>query len=128
MKNEYAVLLSETVPGVIKSEEEYERTMEIVNRLMDKERLSPDELKLLELLAVLVENYEKEAFPIKTKTTPRSRLLFLMEANDLKQADLVDLFGSSGRVSQVVNGKREISKEQAKRLSERFNVSAALFI
>lgn len=128
MNNGYKELLIEAIPGVIKSEDEYERMMGIINNLIDKEELSPDESRLLELLALLVESYESEAFPLKTQTTPRSRLKFLMEANDLNQADLVDVFGSSGRVSQVVNGKREISKEQAKRLAERFNVSAALFI
>ncbi|QQS40218.1 MAG: helix-turn-helix domain-containing protein [Acidobacteriota bacterium] len=128
MSNGYKELLIEAIPGVIKSEDEYERMMGIVNNLIDKEELSPDESRLLELLALLVETYESEAFPMKTQTTPRSRLKFLMEANDLKQADLVDVFGSSGRVSQVVNGKREISKEQAKRLAERFNVSVAMFI
>ncbi|MCO6512161.1 MAG: helix-turn-helix domain-containing protein [Aridibacter famidurans] len=127
MNNRYKELLIEAIPGVIKSEDEYERMMGIINNLIDKEELSPDESRLLELLALLVESYESEAFPLKTQTTPRSRLKFLMEANDLKQADLVDVFGSSGRVSQVVNGKREISKEQAKRLAERFNVSVAMF-
>lgn len=128
MNNGYADLLKETIPGVIKSPKEHKRMMDLVNNLMDKESLSPDEERLLELLAVLIENYEKEAFPFSTEITPRSMLCFLMESNDLKQADLVDVFGSSGRVSQVVNGKREISKEQAKRLAERFNVSPALFI
>jgi len=128
MNNGYAELLKETFPGVIKSRKEHKRMIELVNNLMDKESLSPDEEKLLELLAVLIENYEKEAFPVTTEITPLSMLRFLMESNDLKQTDLVDVFGSSGRVSQVVNGKRDISKGQAKRLAERFNVSPALFI
>lgn len=128
MNNEYAALLSETIPGVIKSRKEHERVMKIVNSLMDKEELSPEELRLLELLTLVVETYEKEAFPSRTKSSPRSRLAYLMEVNGLKQSDLVDVFGSSGRVSQVVNGKREISKEQARRLADKFSVSAALFI
>jgi hypothetical protein len=44
-----------------------------------------------------------------------------MEQNDLRQADLVEIFGSRERVSEVVNGKRAISKSQAKALGEFFN-------
>jgi HTH-type transcriptional regulator / antitoxin HigA len=51
-----------------------------------------------------------------------------MEARQLKQIDLVDVIGSKGIVSEIVNGKREISKSQAKALGEFFNISPALFI
>jgi len=51
-----------------------------------------------------------------------------MEQNDLRQADLVAIFGSRGRVSEVVNGKRAISKTQVKALGEFFKVSPELFI
>ena len=43
------------------------------------------------------------------ETTPLSMLLHLMEARGLKQVDLIDVIGSSGVVSEIVNGKREIS-------------------
>jgi HTH-type transcriptional regulator / antitoxin HigA len=51
-----------------------------------------------------------------------------MEAQGLKQIDLVKVIGSKGGVSEIVNGKRAISKSQAKALGEFFNVSPALFI
>jgi len=51
-----------------------------------------------------------------------------MEQNDLRQEDLVPVFGSRGRVSDVVNGKCAISKAQAKALGEFFKVSPELFI
>ena len=51
-----------------------------------------------------------------------------MEQNDLRQADMVPIFESRGRVSEVVNGKRAISKDQAKALGEFFKVSPELFI
>ena len=51
-----------------------------------------------------------------------------MEHNGLIAADLADVFGSRARVSEVLSGKRSISKEQAKRLGVRFRVSAAAFI
>jgi HTH-type transcriptional regulator / antitoxin HigA len=51
-----------------------------------------------------------------------------MESNHTRQADLVGLIGSRGVVSEVVNGKRAISKAQAKALGEFFSVSPGLFI
>ena len=51
-----------------------------------------------------------------------------MNARGLKQSDLSKLFGSKGRASEVINGKRAISKAQAKALAEFFHVSAELFI
>ena len=51
-----------------------------------------------------------------------------MEARDIRQEDLIGVIGSRGVVSEVVNGKRGISKAQAKALGEYFHVSAELFI
>ena len=55
-------------------------------------------------------------------------LLHLMESNDVKQESLVGVIGSRGVVSEVVNGKRSISKAQAKALAEFFSVDVGLFI
>jgi HTH-type transcriptional regulator/antitoxin HigA len=51
-----------------------------------------------------------------------------MESNGLKAVGLAPIFGGRGRVSDVLSGRRNISKEQAKRLAERFHVSPAVFI
>ncbi|MCO6511038.1 MAG: hypothetical protein J5I65_09610 [Aridibacter famidurans] len=128
MSQSYTDLLTDAAPSAIRSEAEYKRTMSIIERLASKELLSPDELKLLELLAVLATDYERGSYTIESRATPLERLRFLMSENDLKQVDLVDVFGSESRVSEVINGKRGISKTQAKRLGERFRVSPGLFI
>ncbi len=52
----------------------------------------------------------------------------LMENRGVKQADLLSIFGSRGIASEVYNGKRAISKAQAKKLGEFFDVSPAVFI
>jgi HTH-type transcriptional regulator / antitoxin HigA len=62
------------------------------------------------------------------KPTPREALIGMMEMNHLKQADIVPIFGSSGITSEVVNGKREISKTHAKKLAKFFHVSTDLFL
>ena len=50
-----------------------------------------------------------------------------MDQHGLKQKDLVDVFGTPSIVSEVMSGKRELNKDQIKRLSERFHVSPELF-
>jgi HTH-type transcriptional regulator/antitoxin HigA len=50
-----------------------------------------------------------------------------MEQHGLKQKDLADVFGTPSVVSEVMSGKRELNKEQIRRLSERFKVSPELF-
>ena len=130
-ENEYGKLLMQTQPAVIKNDEELERLTEEVNRLMSKgvkeDELSPEEVKLLELLAVLIEEYEDKHYPMPD-IPPHEVLKYLMKENGYKQKDVVHIFGSSGITSEVVNGKRSISKAQAKKLAEFFGVSVELFI
>ena len=75
----------------------------------------------------LIEAYETENYPME-ESAPYEILQHLMEASGTRQADLVGVIGSSGVVSEVVNGKRSISKAQAKALGEYFKVSSSLFI
>ena len=130
-ETKYGLLLMQTLPVVISSEEELERLTVEVDRLMTKGikegELSPEEDSLLELLSILIESYEAEHYPFP-EVPPNEILKFLMEQKDLKQSDLLDIFGSSGITSEVVNGKGSISKAQAKKLAEFFKVSAELFI
>jgi len=127
----YGMLLMQTLPSVISSDEELERLTEEIDRLMTKGiregELSPEEEQLLELLSVLVESYEDEHYPFP-EAAPNEVLKFLMEDRELKQKDLVHIFGSTGITSEVVNGKRSISKAQAKKLAEFFKISVELFI
>jgi HTH-type transcriptional regulator/antitoxin HigA len=50
-----------------------------------------------------------------------------MEQHDLKQKDLVDIFGTASIVSEILSGKGELNKDHIKRLSRRFQVSPELF-
>lgn len=126
----YGQLLLDTMPGVIKTEEENERSLAIVERLMDKgeDNISPEEGRLMELLVQLIEEFEDKAYPMGETSTPLSILKSLIEDHELKQKDLVDIFGSQSVVSEVLNGKRGIGKNHANRLSGRFNLPVDLFI
>jgi HTH-type transcriptional regulator/antitoxin HigA len=130
-KTKYGMLLAETLPAIIETEEENERALEVVEHLMKKGEgnLSPEETSLFRLLVRLIEDFEEKAYPeVGSSSTPRDVLAFLMDQQGLKQKDLVHIFSSSGTISQVLNGAREISKSQAKALAARFKVSAELFI
>lgn len=126
--DKYNELLIKYQPKLIKTESENEKALAIVEELMHRPNRTPEENELYELLITLIEKFEQEYYSPSQETRPHSLLLFLMEQRDIKQSDLVGVIGSKGVVSEVVNGKREISKAQAKALGEFFHVDAGLFI
>lgn len=116
------------MPVVIETEEENARIMGIVERLMHKgEKLSAEEEKLLKLLARLVEDFE-ERFYKPSEATPLEVLHHLMDVRGVKQSQLWEVFGSKGIASEVLNGKRGISKTHARALANYFHVPADLFV
>ncbi len=126
-KTAYSNLLSEYIPQVIETEAEYNRALEIAEKLTFVKNRTPEEKALHKLLVTLIEVYETENYPMN-QSAPYEILQHLMEASGIRQADLVGVIGSSGVVSEVVNGKRTTSKAQAKALADYFNVSPSLFI
>ncbi len=124
----YKRLLSKAMPIAIESEEDNERMLAIAEKLMAKgENLSPEQGALLRLLATLIQDFEERYYQPR-EATPLEILHHLMDARELKQSDLVEVFGSKGITSEVINGKRSISKAQAKALAKFFGVSVELFI
>jgi HTH-type transcriptional regulator/antitoxin HigA len=126
----YGRLLAKTVPRVIASEEENERAIAIVESLMEKgeSNMTPEEDALLDLLTNLIRDYEASAYPARPKSTAHQLVAFLLEQRELKPNALWPVIGSKGRVSEILAGKRPISKEQAKKLAEFFRVRADLFL
>jgi HTH-type transcriptional regulator / antitoxin HigA len=123
----YAELLAQTLPGVIHSEAENERFICILEDLERRsKRWNAAEAKLAELLTVLIERFEEENYRIKS-ASPVEVLRELMQANELKQKDMVNIFGAESTVSAILSGKREMTREHIKRLSKRFRVSPELF-
>jgi HTH-type transcriptional regulator / antitoxin HigA len=124
---EYAHLLAQVQPKAIETEAENELYLAEVTKLMRLgETLSPAQERLLKLLVNLIESFEDRHYQLK-RANPLEILTELMSQRGLKQKDLVSVFGSQGIASEVLNGKREISKAIAKALGEFFNVSPALF-
>ena len=123
---DYGALLFRTQPEVIQSDEQNQLYIRHLEELVGKPRVSPAEEKLIALLTVLVEEYENKHYPVPT-AGPLDIVRHLMEVHGLRQKDLVDIFGAESTVSDVLNGKREITKEQIRRLSSRFRVSPSVF-
>ena len=123
----YGDLLAEIQPQVITNDVENEIALRNIERLLAIPQPTAEEESILQLLLTLVEKYEDEHYPMND-ASPLDILLHLMESNNLKQADLVNVIGSSGVVSEVVNGKRQISKNQAQTLGKFFNVDLKLYL
>lgn len=126
----YGRLLAKAAPCVITTEDEHERALASVESLMEKgeRKMTPEEDALLDLLTNLIRDYETTAYPPRAKSKPREMVAFLLEQRELKPSDLWPVIGSKSRVSEILSGKRSISKEQAKKLAEFFHVRADLFI
>ena len=125
----YARLANRIVVKAIETEQEYDRMVAAVEQLMDKGevRLSPEESALLETMAILVQAYDDRHHPLPP-VAPSEMLAYLMETSGRTAKDLLSVFGTRGRVSEVLSGKRSISKEQAKKLAAVFRVTVDLFI
>lgn len=124
----YANLLVETLPVAIENEMERQKFLAVIDRLMKKgeTNLSPEEAKILGLLTVLATEYEKRVFPTRP-LAPHLVLQSLLEDNGLRQKDLLPIFKTEAAISEILNGKRPISKKKVEELGRFFHVSDELF-
>jgi HTH-type transcriptional regulator/antitoxin HigA len=125
----YTRLANRIVVKAIESEAEYDHMFDAVVHLMDKgeEHLSREEAVLMETVAILIQAYDDREHPLPSRS-PTEMLAYLMDSSGRLAKDLLPIFGSRGRVSEVLNGKRSISKDQAKKLAAMFKVAVDLFI
>lgn len=120
------------IPKIIETQEEYNHFLAVAEKLIAKKQTrTAEETILFRLLVELIRDYEEETYSLQEWSKRPHHLLLqhLMEARGMKQADLVGILSPSrSLVSSIVNGKRAISKAQAKKLGELFNISASAFI
>ena len=81
----------------------------------------------IELLGLLIDNYEKEKFPIENPS-PTEAIRFRMEQMDLKQKDLIPMIGSRSRVSEILSGKRPLTLPMARELHRKLKIPADLLL
>jgi HTH-type transcriptional regulator / antitoxin HigA len=124
---EYPRLLSKNAPVVIHTRAEHKHFLAELEEMLRRPSLSEAERRYCELLGVLIEDYEKRSFPLKSKAGPIEVLKELMAANGLQQKDLLDVFKHKTLISEILSGKRLLSVEHIRGLARRFRVSPEVF-
>jgi HTH-type transcriptional regulator / antitoxin HigA len=124
---EYSRLFTRIAPKVIHSEKDNDTYTQALYELDQRSgKLTRAEKELAELLTLLIEDFESKRYELP-RAKPLEVVRFLMDQHNLKQKDLVDVFGTRSIVSEVLSGKRKLNKEHIARLRERFHVSPDVF-
>ncbi|MEI6115722.1 MAG: helix-turn-helix domain-containing protein [Burkholderiales bacterium] len=112
----------------IRTEEEYDRTVSLMNYLLDMVGDQEDHALsgLLDLVGELVADYDTNHFTIEV-SEPKEVLRYLIELRSLKQGDLAEIVPQSN-LSAILAGKRKISATLAGKLAKFFNISPAVFV
>jgi len=127
--DDYLDLIRRFPLRTIRSKGEFEIAGSILDELVGREHLSVGQTDYLEGLVRFVQDYEATAFRDKLrKMTPVQVLKHLMEENGMNTSDLGTVLGSRGLASEVLNGKRALSKTLIGKLARRFRVEPALFL
>jgi HTH-type transcriptional regulator / antitoxin HigA len=118
--------LEVSAPAPITSERQHEEYLSVLDKLASKENPTRDEERYAAVLITLIEAYEEKCHSVPD-ASPVEVLRTLMDANNLRQKDLVPVFGSESIVSEVLHRKRDLNRAHIERLSKRFRVSPAVF-
>jgi HTH-type transcriptional regulator/antitoxin HigA len=123
----YGKLLASALPRVIRNDEEFDRAVELLESLhFPERRMSAEEAELADLLQQLIQNYDDH---VELPDVPPNEMVqYLLEQRGLRPVDLAPAIGSRAQVSDLLSGRRGVSKAQAKKLAEFFGLSVELFI
>src|SRR2546421_8694258 len=100
-RKEYAHLLSDALPHVIHTETENGRCTAVLENILHKKQRTVEEKRLAELLTLLIEEYEQR-YELPQSAAPLDVLRHLMDANGLRQVDVLDVFGTASVASEVL--------------------------
>ncbi len=111
---------------VIKTEKEYKQALKRLEEIFDSEPATEagDEL---ELLSLLIDNYEKIHFPIDMPD-PVEAIKFRMEQMNYKPKDLANVIGFRSRVTEILNKKRKLSLDMIRKISKRMHIPTDVLI
>jgi len=111
----------------LKNDADHAAATDLISRLIGRD-LDAGAGDYLDALIVLVNKYEDEHHAIDEDMTPQQALRSLMSFNDLTQADIGRIIGSESAVSMFLKGDRDLSKQQIKKLADRFKLDAGIFM
>lgn len=127
---DFARLVTRFRPLPITSADQYDRTVEVMNKLAVRDRRSRDEEQYLDLLTLLVETYDRQHYDFgPDRRTAAQRLKAAMAAAGVTRTELAQVLGvGRSAVSMILSGKRQLSRQGVIRLSRRFKVDAGYFL
>lgn len=125
-----AMVLDFSTLHVLRNATEYRAAVAEIDRLLDVDpKRGTQSYDRLEFLSVLVEAYEDEHDPIDESTgTPQSVVAFMLEQKGMTRADLHEIMGGKGRVSEFFAGKRTLSVAQIRGLHKELGIPADLLL
>lgn len=108
----------------IRTNKQHEIYLARAYELMQKDiKANTEESDELEILSILIEQYEKEKYPIDPPN-PIEAILFRLEQKGLKKSELQKIIGSRSRVSEILSGKRKLSLNMIRKLHEKLGIPA----
>lgn len=111
----------------LRSDAELDKAIAIIDELVTRDDLTPGESDYLDVLSDLVHKYESTEHPIEPATDAEV-LRFLLQSNEMSQSDLAQRSRISGStISEILAGKRKLSRRHIAALSRVFHVSPAVF-
>jgi len=110
----------------IKTESDYNQALKRLEEIFDAKK-GTEEGDELEILSILIENYEKEHYPVDLPD-PIEAIKFRMEQLGMKQKDLAEVVGFKSRVSEILNKKRKLTLEMIRNLSNKLNIPSEVLI
>ena len=122
----YIEMLTTFPPRPIKSSIECDEVQAVIDRLLDEQQLSEEQRDYLNLLGLLIEDYEAKVFPV-SDIYGVELLKVLIADRSLKQKDLVPIFKTESIVSAVLSGQRNLTVEHIENLASLFHLSPAVF-
>lgn len=111
---------------IIKSDRDYKAAMARIDQIFAAKPRTPEGDEL-EILLLLVEKYEQEAFPIDLPD-PVTAIRFRMDQQGLKQKDLEPYIGSKSKVSEVLSGRRALSLTMIRKLVAGLGIPAEVLL
>lgn len=110
----------------IRNEKDYQNALKRLEEIFDAKR-GTEEGDELEILSILIDNYENENFPIEMPD-PIEAIKFRMEQMGMKQKDLEEVFGFKSRVSEILNKKRKLTLEMVRNLNSKLHIPTEVLI
>ncbi|PYO50677.1 MAG: transcriptional regulator [Gemmatimonadetes bacterium] len=113
----------------IRTEDEYDHAREIIARLLREPHPEGSfAYDVLEVLSILVEDYEEKNVPVLAEATPQEIVQFMSEQRGMTQGDLAEILGGRSRLSEFMNRKRDLSIGQVRSLRDELGIPADLLI